>query len=216
MMSQAWRKAGFVGANGMESGIQIAVTPWALFRDWFAEAEAAEVNDPNAMSLATVSAAGAPSVRIVLLKDYDMRGFCFFTNRESRKGDDLAANARGALCWHWKSLRRQVRAEGSIAMVSDTESDAYFAMRPRGSQIGAWASLQSQHLPARADFDKRIADCTHQFEGRAVPRPPHWGGYRLTPNRVEFWQDQPSRLHDRLVYTCAPGATNWATERLYP
>lgn len=200
----------------LENGIQVALTPWVLFKNWFADAVTTELNDPNAMSLATVGTDGTPTVRIVLLKSYDENGFCFFTNRNSSKGQELALHPKAGLCWHWKSLQRQVRADGRVELVSDAESDDYFAQRPRGSQIGAWASLQSQHLPTRADFDARLQKYAQKFEGQPVPRPPHWGGYRLVPNRIEFWQNQPSRLHDRLVYSQGSGASGWVTERLYP
>ncbi|MEQ9814207.1 MAG: pyridoxamine 5'-phosphate oxidase [Azospirillaceae bacterium] len=188
--------------------------PLAQFSDWYDEACETEINDPNAMTLATVSADGLPSLRVVLLKGFDGRGFAFYTNFESRKGRDLLATARAALNFHWKSRRRQVRVEGDVAPVDDDEADAYFASRPRGSQIGAWASIQSAPLPGRAAFEDRIAAFTERFAGGAVPRPPHWSGFRLAHRRIEFWQEMPFRLHDRLVYVETPDG--WRTEKLYP
>ena len=190
--------------------------PWGLFRDWFALAESKEPNDPNAMAVATVGADGMPSVRILLLKEWDARGFVFFTNRQSRKGEQLSANPRAALCFHWKSIRRQIRAEGTVAPVTEAESDAYFAMRPRGSQIGAWASPQSQTLKDRATLESRVHAFEVKYEGQPVPRPPHWGGYRLTPRLIEFWQDRDSRLHDRFVYHRSDPAAPWTVERQAP
>ena len=188
--------------------------PYALFARWFAEAERAEPRDPDAMSLATVGADGMPSVRIVLLKGVDDRGFVFYTNLDSRKGRQIAAHPKAALCFHWKSLGRQVRIEGPTETVTDAEADAYFATRPRGSQIGAWASLQSQPLESRALLERRVAELEANYEGRDVPRPPHWSGTRVLPLRIEFWREGEFRLHDRIVYT-RDGA-GWATQRLYP
>lgn len=190
--------------------------PFDLFRDWFVLAEKKEPNDPNAMSLATVGADGMPSLRILLLKEYDARGFVFFTNRESRKGEQLAHHPKAAICLHWKSLKRQIRAEGLITQVSDAESDAYHDTRPRGSQIGAWASQQSRILADRDALEQRAHELDKQYEGKPVPRPPYWGGYRLTPLWMEFWQERPFRLHDRFVYSRADEKQNWALERLYP
>lgn len=188
--------------------------PFELFDRWFAEAEASEINDANAMTVATVDADGTPSARIVLLKEHDRDGFVFYTNRTSRKGAALAAHPRAALLFHWKSLRRQIRIEGTVAPVGDAESDAYFATRPRDSQLGAWASLQSQTLPERAAFETRFAAYQAEYEGRDVPRPPHWGGYRVTPERIEFWTDRQFRLHDRHIFTRA--GSGWAESLLYP
>lgn len=184
------------------------------FLAWLKEAEASEPNDPNAMALATADAQGRPSVRMVLLKDADARGFVFYTNLESRKGLELAENPEAALLFHWKSLRRQVRVEGPVAPVTPAEADAYFASRARGSQIGAWASQQSRPLESRFALEKAVALYTAKFGLGSVPRPPHWSGFRLTPRRLEFWQDGAFRLHDRLVYT--RDGTRWTTERLYP
>ncbi len=192
----------------------MADDPFALFDSWFAEARASEPNDPNAMALATADADGRPAVRMVLLKGHGPDGFVFYTNRESRKAGDLAVNAQAALLFHWKSLRRQIRIEGPVSRVSDAESDAYFASRSRDSQLGAWASEQSRPLPSRAIFEARFEAMRFRFEGGEVPRPPHWGGYRVTPERIEFWQDRAHRLHERRLFT--PGADGWTEELLYP
>ncbi len=187
-----------------------------MFREWYALAEKQEPDDTGAMSLATSTKAGIPSVRIVLLRGYENGSFVFFTNRESQKGEELKQNPWAAICFHWKNLDRQIRAEGIVSLLSDKESDAYFAQRPRGSQIGAWASLQSQALPQRSTFEDRIKELEKQYEGKPMPRPPHWGGYALTPTRIEFWQERPFRLHDRIVYDRADATKPWAIERLYP
>ncbi|MBS0479600.1 MAG: pyridoxamine 5'-phosphate oxidase [Proteobacteria bacterium] len=192
----------------------MADDPFALFDAWFAEARASELNDSNAMALATADATGRPSVRMVLLKGHGPDGFVFYTNRESRKAGEIAANPHGALLFHWKSLRRQVRIEGALTLVTDAESDAYFASRSRDSQLGAWASDQSRPLGDRAAFEARFAEVQARFDGRDVPRPPHWGGYRLTPDHIEFWQDRAHRLHERRVFDRADG--DWTEGLLYP
>jgi pyridoxamine 5'-phosphate oxidase len=188
--------------------------PYLLFDAWFKEAADKEPADPNAMALATVDGQGQPSIRMVLLKGVDGQGFTFYTNRESRKGQQLLEVPRAALCFHWKSLKRQVRVEGAVEPVSDEEADAYFATRPRGSQIGAWASQQSRPLAQRFELEKRIAQYTAKFGLGAVPRPAYWSGFRVIPSRIEFWEDRPFRLHDRLVYHHR--GDRWETERLYP
>ena len=189
--------------------------PYAVFAAWLREAEVSEANDPNAMCLATATPDGFPSARMVLLKGLDARGFVFFTNRESRKGEELAANARAALLFHWKTLRRQVRVEGSVELVSDAESDAYYASRPRLSRLGAWASQQSRPLSGRAELEGALAAAEARFPGADIPRPAYWGGYRILPRRLEFWQDMPFRLHDRQIYTALPEG-GWGRESLYP
>jgi len=193
----------------------MADDPHALFRVWFAEARASEINDSNAMALATVDAQLQPSVRMVLLKGHDERGFVFYTNRESRKAQELGEGSKAALLFHWKSLRRQIRIEGPISRVDDAESDAYFASRGRDSQLGAWASDQSRPLDARETFEARFEAMRARFEGGDVPRPPHWGGYRVTPQRIEFWLDREHRLHERRVFTrTAEGG--WNEGLLFP
>ena len=188
--------------------------PFVLFAGWFEEAEASEPGLAHAMSLATVGASGSPSLRMVLLKGADERGFVFYTNTESRKADEIRDTARAALCFHWKSLRRQVRAEGAVTVVSDAEADEYWAGRPRDAQVGAWASKQSRAYTERRELEAAVEEYEARFAGEAVPRPEFWTGYRVSPKRIEFWQEQPSRLHDRLVYNQVDGA--WTTELLYP
>jgi pyridoxamine 5'-phosphate oxidase len=193
----------------------MAIDPHSLFDAWFAEAKASEPNDPEAVALATADPAGRPSVRMVLLKGHDARGFVFYTNSESRKGGELAANPQAALLFHWKSLRRQVRIEGTVSPVDPAEADAYFASRSRDSRIGAWASDQSRPLESRALFEARYAALAADYEGREVPRPPHWWGYRLVPGRIEFWTDRPHRLHERRLFTRGPDG-GWREGLLYP
>lgn len=188
--------------------------PHWLFESWMAEAMAQELNDPTAMALATATPDGRPSVRMVLLKGHDARGFVFYTNMDSQKGGELAANPRAALLFHWKSLRRQVRVEGTVGPVTEAEADAYFASRARDSQLGAWASDQSRPLESRALFEDRYAEMKHQFEGKTVPRPPRWSGYRVIPDRIEFWTDRPHRLHERRLFLREEGG--WTEGLLYP
>ena len=191
--------------------------PLELFGKWMKDAEAAEINDPNAMALGTIDADGRPSVRMVLLNEFDPRGFVFFTNRESRKGSALEANHRAALCFHWKSLRRQVRVEGTIELTSDAESDTYYKTRAFGSRVGAWASDQSRPLDSRSTLANKVAALEQEYTGREddLPRPAHWGGYRLRPESIEFWHDGQFRLHRRVVYTPEAGG-RWAKVMLYP
>ena len=192
------------------------VNPIERFHVWLRQAEASEPNDPNAAALATSTENGEPSVRMILVKRVDERGFCFFTNAESPKGVQLAENPRAALCFHWKTLRDgvQVRIEGTVERLSAQESDVYFATRPRGSQIGAWASSQSRPLEGRFELERKVGETAARFGISTIPRPPHWSGFRLVPRHLEFWQDRPFRLHDRLVYERDGSA--WTTERLYP
>lgn len=190
--------------------------PYLLFQEWMAEAEGSEPNDANAMALATADSDGIPSVRMVLLKGIDPRGFVFYTNTESRKGTQLLANANAALCFHWKSLRRQVRVEGAIEQVTDPEADAYFQSRPRDSRIGAWASQQSRVLEGRWELEKRVAQYAARYAIGEVPRPPHWTGFRVLPRRIEFWRDRPFRLHERQLYCPAEDGSGWTTQTLYP
>jgi pyridoxamine 5'-phosphate oxidase len=188
--------------------------PFRLFAEWLAAARDSEPNDPNAMALATADADGLPDVRMVLLKDLDGRGFVFYTNLDSNKGVQVQANPKAALCFHWKSLRRQIRVRGSIEPVGADEADAYFASRARDSRIGAWASDQSRPLEGRFELERRIAEQALRFGLGEIPRPPHWSGFRLVPERIEFWRDRPFRLHDRLVFMRS--ASGWDTSRLYP
>jgi pyridoxamine 5'-phosphate oxidase len=188
--------------------------PLALFDEWFAEARTSEPNDPEAMALATADPSGRPSARTVLLKGHGPDGFVFYSNEQSAKGEQLDANPRAALLFHWKSLRRQVRIEGSVEPVPNADADAYFASRARDSQLGAWASDQSRPLDSRATFEQRFEEVKRRFHGQDVPRPPHWRGYRVIPERIEFWTDRPHRLHERRLFTRDDG--RWSEGLLYP
>jgi pyridoxamine 5'-phosphate oxidase len=198
-----------------------ALEPFLLFEGWFAQAQSSEINDPNGMALATADTSGLPNLRMVLLKGLDGpgvpgRGFVFYTNLESAKGRELATNPQAAILFHWKSLRRQVRARGAITPVTPEEADEYFASRHRTSRIGAWASKQSRPLESRLALEKAVAVETARFGISEVPRPPHWSGFRLTPVEMEFWSDRPFRLHDRVVFRRRSEGEHWTKERLYP
>ena len=191
--------------------------PIALFKQLFAEAQALpreQLPEPNALTLATVGEGGKPSARVVLLKDVDRNGFVFYTNLESRKGRELTGNRYAAMVFHWPQLERQIRVEGRVAAVSDSEADAYFASRPRGSQIGAWASRQSRAIERPGDLEARVEEFEKKFEGGAVPRPPHWSGFRLAAETIEFWKGRASRLHERQLYT--RDGDGWRVQLLYP
>lgn len=194
--------------------VPTSTDPYQIFAKWMDEAQASEINDPNAMSLATADKDGHPNVRMVLLKGWDEQGFVFYTNLESAKGTELAQNPHAALCLHWKSLRRQVRAKGPAQPVSAQEADAYFASRARSSQIGAWASQQSRPMEGRFVLEKAIAEQTLHFGIGTVPRPPHWSGFRICPVTLEFWQDRPFRLHERKVFT--KDCDGWTESTLFP
>ncbi|MDI1347197.1 MAG: pyridoxamine 5'-phosphate oxidase [Pseudolabrys sp.] len=190
--------------------------PMRLFAAWLADATVSEPRDPNAMTLATVDADGMPNARMVLLKGADAQGFVFYTNMGSQKGQELAASAKAALVFHWKSLNRQVRVRGHVENVTTEEADAYFATRPKQAQIGAWASKQSQPLESRMAFEKAVAINAAKYAIGNVPRPPNWSGYRIVPDQIEFWHDRPFRLHDRIVFKRAAAGEAWSKTRLYP
>ena len=214
-----WRKARMhvkAGPREDEMALDADQDPIELFRQWLGDAEKSEPNDPNAMALATADARGRPSVRMVLLKGVDGRGFVFYTNLDSDKGRQLAENPFAALCFHWKSLRRQVRIEGPVERVSDEEADAYYASRARDSRIGAWASKQSRPLSSRFELEKRVARYAAKYALGDVPRPPFWSGFRVLPERIEFWIDKPFRLHERLVFLRDGGDGAWVTQNLFP
>ena len=198
----------------MAIGEPLAMSPFAQFQIWMAEAVKTEPNDPNAMTVATVAANGQPAARILLLKGVDERGFVFYTNKESRKGEELSGNPRVALLFHWKSLQRQIRIEGRVEDVTDAEADGYYASRPRISRLGAWASQQSRALASRTILEERLAEMQERYPD-AIPRPAYWSGYRLLPERFEFWQDMPYRLHDRTVYSCSVDG-EWVQGKLFP
>lgn len=190
--------------------------PFALFGAWLKEAEASEINDPTAVALATVDADGLPDVRMVLLKDFDQRGFTFYTNFESRKGQELLGNMKAAMCFHWKTLRRQVRVRGPVEIVSNDEADAYFKSRARGSRIGAWASKQSRPLESRFALEKAVAEYTARYAIGEIPRPDYWSGFRIKPTSIEFWKDGAFRLHDRIEFRRDGPLGNWSKVRMYP
>ena len=188
--------------------------PFELFAAWLEDATASEPNDPNAVAVATVDSDGLPDVRMVLLKGFDEAGFVFYTNFESAKGRELLANMKAAMCFHWKSLRRQVRVRGPVEVVSDEDADAYYATRPRGSRIGAWASKQSRPLESRFALEKAVAEYTARYAIGTIPRPSYWSGFRIVPQEIEFWHDRPFRLHDRMKFVRTAGG--WDKTRLYP
>ena len=210
------REEDYYARVAAEPPLPETVDPIALFGDWLEAAKAGEPNDPNAMAVATVDDDGLPDVRMVLLKDVDARGFTFYTNTTSAKGRQLADAPKAALLFHWKSLRRQVRVRGPVEPVSEAEADAYFASRARASQIGAWASDQSSPMESRLALEARIAEYGLKFGLGKVPRPPHWTGYRVIPQAMEFWRDRPFRLHERLVFARADAGARWETSRLFP
>jgi len=194
--------------------IPVQADPYTLFAAWFAAAQASEPVDANAMTLATATPDGLPSARIVLLKEWDRQGFVFYTNKQSRKGTELAANPRAALLFHWKTQGRQVRVDGTVTDMPDAAADAYYASRARNSRLGAWASQQSRPLASRAELEAKLAEYEQKFPTDDIPRPAYWGGYRITPTRLEFWQDMPFRLHDRVIYT--PDQQRWNIAKQYP
>jgi pyridoxamine 5'-phosphate oxidase len=190
--------------------------PFVLFAEWMKDAEKSEPNDPNAMALSTVDEEGLPNVRMVLLKDFDDKGFVFYTNYESQKGQEIQATMKAAVMWHWKSLRRQVRVRGLVEKVTDAEADAYFNSRPRDSRIGAWASAQSRPLEGRFALETAVAMYAAKYAIGTVPRPPHWSGFRILPLSIEFWHDRPFRLHDRVVFRRENQSDGWTKAKLYP
>jgi pyridoxamine 5'-phosphate oxidase len=192
-----------------------AAEPFRLFAEWLDDAVKSEPNDPNSVALATVDEEGMPDVRMVLLKGLDEQGFVFYTNFESTKGREILSSMKAAMCFHWKSLRRQVRVRGPVEIVSDAEADAYYATRPRGSRIGAWASKQSRPLESRFALEKAVAEYTARYAIGEIPRPPYWSGFRIKPQTIEFWHDRPFRLHDRIMFSRTDAGV-WEKTRLYP
>ncbi|WP_439273428.1 pyridoxamine 5'-phosphate oxidase [Pseudochrobactrum sp. HB0163] len=193
-----------------------ATEPFRLFADWLQDATQSELNDPNALALATVDESGMPNVRMVLLKGFDETGFVFYTNYESQKGREILSSHKAAMCFHWKSLRRQIRIRGIVEKVSDEEADAYYRSRPRGSRIGAWASKQSRPLESRFALEKAVAEYTARFAIGEIPRPDYWSGFRIRPTYIEFWHDRPFRLHDRLIFQRATPESPWTIQKFYP
>ena len=196
--------------------LSVADDPFALFGEWQDAAGLTEPNDPNAMAVASVDTSGLPDVRTVLCKDWDERGFVFYTNFESAKGRELLAQPKAAALFHWKTQRRQVRVRGPVEVVDDAEADTYFASRPRGSRVGAWASAQSRPIASRAALEQAVADIEALYPGESVPRPPHWGGFRIKPLQIEFWSDGEFRLHDRILFSRAEASGGWSAARLSP
>ncbi|PRD45695.1 pyridoxamine 5'-phosphate oxidase [Phyllobacterium phragmitis] len=206
-----------MGDTGLTSSdFTQASEPFQLFAEWLSDATKSEPNDPNALALATVDENGMPNVRMVLLKDFDESGFVFYTNYESQKGREILASQKAAMCFHWKSLRRQVRIRGPVEQVSDAEADIYYASRPRGSRIGAWASKQSRPLEGRFALEKAVAEYSARYAIGDIPRPSYWSGFRIRPVSIEFWHDRPFRLHDRVIFTRAAPEGDWEKARLYP
>ncbi|TCS06660.1 pyridoxamine 5'-phosphate oxidase [Rhizobium sp. BK418] len=206
-----------MSANGLTgSDFTESEEPFKLFGDWLKEAEASEVNDPNAVALATVDEDGLPNVRMVLLKGFDINGFVFYTNFESQKGREILGQKKAAMCFHWKTLRRQVRVRGPVEIVTDAEADAYFATRARGSRIGAWASKQSRPLESRFALEKAVAEYTARYAIGEIPRPSYWSGFRIRPTSIEFWKDQKFRLHDRIEFRRPTPEGAWDKVRMYP
>ncbi|MFC5759471.1 pyridoxamine 5'-phosphate oxidase [Rhizobium sp. GCM10022189] len=206
-----------MSANGLTGGdFTESEEPFKLFGEWLKEAEASELNDPNAVALATVDEEGLPNVRMVLLKGFDSNGFVFYTNFESQKGREILGQKKAAMCFHWKTLRRQVRARGPVEIVSEAEADAYFATRARGSRIGAWASRQSRPLESRFALEKAVAEYTARYAIGDIPRPSYWSGFRIRPTSIEFWKDQKFRLHDRIEFRRPTPEGAWDKVRMYP
>jgi len=206
-----------MSANGLTGGdFTECEEPFKLFGEWLKEAEASEVNDPNAVALATVDEDGLPNVRMVLLKGFDTDGFVFYTNFESQKGREILGQKKAAMCFHWKTLRRQVRVRGPVEIVTDAEADAYFATRARGSRIGAWASKQSRPLESRFALEKAVAEYTARYAIGEIPRPSYWSGFRIRPTSIEFWKDQKFRLHDRVEFRRPAPEGAWDKVRMYP
>lgn len=203
--------------TGLKSGdFTESPEPFRLFGEWLEDATKSEINDPNGVALATVDEEGMPDIRMVLLKGFDEQGFVFYTNFESAKGREILSSMKAAMCFHWKSLRRQVRVRGPVEVVTDEEADAYYATRPRGSRIGAWASKQSRPLESRFALEKAVAEYTAKHAIGDIPRPKHWSGFRIVPEQIEFWHDRPFRLHDRMMFTRSGEGGVWEKTRLYP